>query len=124
MHELAVCQALMQQVDTIAADRNAHSVTSITVGIGPLSGVEPQLLVNAFSIARAGTSASSAELKVEHLPVKVRCNSCEQESEVKPNKMTCTHCGDWRTSLVTGDELMLLSVELEQAQVKAMNNEQ
>jgi hydrogenase nickel incorporation protein HypA/HybF len=115
MHELAICQALMQQVDAIAVERNAQSVTCVTVGIGPLSGVEAQLLVNAFSIARAGTAASSSELKVEHLPVKVRCNSCEQESEVKPNKMTCAHCGDWRTTLVSGDELMLLSVELEQA---------
>jgi len=105
----------MQQVDAIAAERKAVSVTCVTVGIGPLSGVEAQLLVNAFSIARAGTAASLSELKVEHLPVKVRCNSCEQESEVKPNKMTCSHCGDWRTTLVSGDELMLLSVELEQA---------
>jgi len=105
----------MQQVDAIAAERDAQSVTRVTVGIGPLSGVEAQLLVNAFTIARAGSAASSAELEVEHLPVKVRCNSCEQESEVKPNKMTCTHCGDWRTTLVSGDELMLLSVELEQA---------
>ena len=113
MHELAVCQALMEQVETIAMERQAHSVTGVTVGIGPLSGVEPQLLANAYTVASAGSIAEASELTIEQLPVKVRCNSCEMESEAKPNKLTCAHCGEWRTTLVSGDELMLLSVELE-----------
>ena len=37
MHELAICQALMSQVETIAHDNHAVRVTSITVG-GPAAG--------------------------------------------------------------------------------------
>ena len=44
MHELAVCQGLMGQVEQIAARENAERVTLIRLQIGPLSGVEPQLL--------------------------------------------------------------------------------
>ena len=113
MHELAICQALMEQVETIAEERDAHSVISIVIGMGPLSGVEAQLLKNAYPIASAGTVAQDAELVIEHLPIKVQCNQCGSESDALPNKLTCKQCGDWRTTLISGDEMMLMSVELE-----------
>jgi len=118
MHELAVCQSLMNQVETIAAERDATCVTLIILGIGPLSGVESALLKNAFTIARAGTSASEAELIIEQLPIRVKCNQCGSESTATPNKLTCKQCGDWRTTLLSGDELLLMSVELEKASEK------
>lgn len=113
MHELAICESLMDQVERIALERNAQCVTSIVIGMGPLSGVEAQLLKHAYSIASTGTVAEQAELIVESLPVRVKCNHCGNESEVLPNKLLCKHCGNWQTTLVSGDELMLLSVELE-----------
>jgi len=115
MHELAICQSLMEQVESIAEERNASSVTSITIGMGPLAGVEVQLLKNAYPIASAGSVAQDAELIIEHLPIKVRCNECGAESDALPNKLTCKQCGDWRTTLISGDEMMLMSVELEKA---------
>ena len=118
MHELAICQSLIDQLETIAMEHNALCVTSIVVGMGPLSGVESQLLKNAYPVASAGTIAEDAELVIEHLPVKVRCTQCDSESDALPNKLICKQCGDWRTTLISGDELMLMSVELD----KAVNN--
>ena len=115
MHELAICQSLMDQVESIALERNAQSVTSIVIAMGPLSGVEAQLLKNAYPIASSGTVAEDAELIIEHLPVRVKCTQCGSESDALPNKLLCKQCGDWRTTLVSGDEMMLMSVELEKA---------
>ena len=119
MHELAICQSLMDQVEQIASERDAQRVISIVVGMGPLSGVEEQLLKNAYPVASAGTIAENAELIVENLPIKVSCNQCGCESEATPNKLTCRQCGDWRTTLISGDELMLMSVELEKTKTTA-----
>ncbi len=113
MHELAICQALMSQVESIAAERNARSVLSIVIGMGPLSGVEAQLLQHAYPIASAGTVAEGAELVIENLPVRIECTQCGSETDALPNKLVCKQCGDWRTTLISGDELMLMSVELE-----------
>jgi len=113
MHELSICQSLMNQVEQIAAQRHASSVISIILGIGPLAGVETQLLKNAYPIASVGTIAEDAELIIESLPLRVKCNECGTESDVLPNKLICKKCGDWKTTLVSGDELMLMSVELE-----------
>ena len=113
MHELAICQALMNQVESIAAERNAVQVVSIVIGMGPLSGVEEQLLKHAYPVASAGTVAEGAKLIIENLPVRVKCSQCGKESDALPNKLVCKHCGDWRTTLISGDEMMLMRIELE-----------
>lgn len=112
MHELSVCQALIRQVAEIARSHRARAVTRVTVRIGPLAGVEPTLLEQAYPIARAGTCADEAKLVVERLPVRVRCEDCGTESEVPANRLVCASCTGWRTRLVGGDELLLASVEL------------
>ena len=106
MHELAVCEALMNQVESIAAERNARSVVTITIGMGPLSGVEAQLLKHAYPVASAGTIAEGAVLVIQDLPVRIKCNHCGCESEASPNKLLCAECGEWHTTLISGDELM------------------
>ncbi len=115
MHELSICQSLMSQVKNIALEHNAQNVTSITIAVGALSGVEAELLKNAYPIASAGTVAQGAELIVKALPIRVKCNQCGSESDATPNKLICKQCGDWRTTLISGDELMLMSVELEKS---------
>lgn len=115
MHELAICQSLMNQVESLALEHRAQRVTEIVVAIGPLSGVEAQLLKNAYPLASAGTVAQQAELIIENLPIRVQCSICNSESDALPNKLVCNKCGDWRTTLVSGDELLLMSVELEKS---------
>ncbi len=112
MHELSVCQGLLQQVEVIAAQRAARGVANITIRIGPLSGIEPELLQRAFPLASAGTVAAAAKLVIEWLPIRVSCEQCGVETEATPNRLLCGACGDWHTRLVSGDELLLASVEL------------
>ena len=115
MHELSLCLSLLQQLEQIAGERNAACVTRITLSIGPLSGVEPDLLQQAYPLATAGTVAADAELVIETADVVVRCSQCESETTVVPNKLLCGSCGDFRTSVISGDELTLMRVELDSA---------
>lgn len=111
MHELSVCQDIVMQVERIAREQRAR-VSSITLRIGPLSGVEAALVEQAYPLAVAGTCLSAARLVIDSLPVRVRCRSCHQDTVAAPNRMLCAQCGDWRTDLLSGDELLLASVEL------------
>lgn len=112
MHELSICQALLSQVRDIAQAHNAEAVIQITVAVGPLSGVEPTLLAEAFRWARVGGCAERAELSFESDTVKVRCIECGAESVCAANRLLCGECHGFRTQLVSGDELRLLRVEL------------
>ena len=116
MHELSVCQALLDQVRNTAQSHHAEAVGLITVRIGPLSGVEPDLLKQAFTIARNGPLTSSATLSIELAPVRIRCRDCEQENEARPNRLLCSHCSSYRVDLISGDEMLLARVELHGAE--------
>ncbi|MBI5041850.1 MAG: hydrogenase maturation nickel metallochaperone HypA [Gammaproteobacteria bacterium] len=113
MHELSVCQALVRQLDDIVQRERAVRITQVVVCIGPLSGVEAQLLRQAYPVASAGTAAANAELVLETLPIRVACESCGAESEATVNRLICGVCGDYHTRLLSGDELLLAQVELE-----------
>jgi len=109
---------MLAQVDAIALQHQASRVTSITLQIGPLSGIdlsgiEPVLLQQAFTLARAGGVADQATLVIESLPIRVKCQRCDQESDAVPNRLLCGHCGDYHTRLISGDEMLLASVELD-----------
>ena len=113
MHELSVCQALVRELDTLARRESARRITRVVVRIGPLCGVEPQLLQQAYPLASAGTVAADAELILENLPIRVHCESCGAESEAAMNRLVCGACGDYRTRLISGDEMLLAHVEIE-----------
>jgi hydrogenase nickel incorporation protein HypA/HybF len=113
MHELSVCLSLLEQVQAIAADRNAIQVTRIELKVGPLSGVESALLHSAWPMAAAGTIATDADFVVEESAIIVRCSECNAETDAEPNRLVCGDCGDYRTTVVSGDEMILQSIELE-----------
>lgn len=113
MHELSLCVSLLEQVAQIAAERAAANVTKIELDIGPLSGVEADLLRNAYPIAAAGTIAERAELVIRGTDIIVRCMSCKAETDATPNRLVCGSCGDFRTRIVSGDEMILRSLEIE-----------
>lgn len=112
MHEFAICQGLIDQVERLAQDHGASRVDSIVLSIGPLSGVEPDLLNRAYEVARADTVAAHAELEIETGPVVVECRSCGASNEVQVNRLLCPSCGDWQVDVKQGDEMLLLRVEL------------
>ncbi len=112
MHELSVCQALIVQLAEVAQGHGAQGVKSVRVSIGPLSGVEPQLLRDAYPIASAGSVAADSTLLIESAPIRVQCETCGAETEASPNRLLCGSCSDYHTRLLSGDELTLVSVEL------------
>ena len=113
MHELAVAQALVEQVDAVIDHHQANTATAIRVRIGPLAGVVPDLLATAFPLAAAGRRMEHAELEFTHAPIRVHCRTCGTETEAAMNRLICGACGDWHTQVISGDELLLEIVELE-----------
>lgn len=114
MHELSVCRFLIRKAEEIAKEEQAEKITRIGVQVGPLAGVEPELLSEAFASASQGTLAEGAELRIRETPIQVRCSKCGAESEVKANYLVCGLCGSQDTQLISGNELMLANIEFEE----------
>ena len=113
MHELAICNALIGQLEKVAREQDARKVVAIVVRIGPLSGVESALLQRAYLVASQGSVAESAERTLKLMPIRVYCRDCGAESDAVINRLICAECGGWKTTLISGDELLLERVELE-----------
>jgi len=115
MHELALCQELICQLEALANQHRAERVDLAVVLVGPLSGAEPSLLQSAFIIARSGTVAGTARLEIETAAIRVLCKSCGSRSEATPTNLTCRDCGGWKVVVEEGHEMILKTVEFTRA---------
>ncbi len=115
MHELSVCRALLRQINQIAEEHLADDIKVIRLKIGPLAGIDSELLRRAFPLVSHGTAAQHATLEITSVPATIFCNDCEKKSDVvNINQLTCPHCNSTTTQLLSGDEMTLDSVILGQ----------
>jgi hydrogenase nickel incorporation protein HypA/HybF len=115
VHEYSIVQSLMEHVEAQARAHHATAVREVTVRIGELSGVEPELLVTAFELLRERTICDGAPLRVTPVPARWACRRCERP--VPPGAaLRCAECGV-PAHLVEGGEILLDRIELEVADV-------
>ncbi len=112
MHELSVCQAMLDQLEQLARRHQAQYVEVIDVEIGELSGVDAVLLADAFSVMKTGTCAANAILNTRSVTTRVLCIECGKQSYTRPNHLVCSACDGFRVSVVEGNELRLRDVKL------------
>jgi hydrogenase nickel incorporation protein HypA/HybF len=86
----------------------------VVVGIGRLSGVEPDLLKIAFDTFKEKTICEDAELVMEIENIAIKCNDCGKETDLG-ERLTrkCPHCGSLNTTIVRGQDLYLKRLEME-----------
>lgn len=112
MHELSISNALLAQVTEVMKQQGATTVSKITLRLGPLSGIEPALLRMAYAQARVNTIAANADLIILDVPVRVLCLCCAAEGNAAPNCLVCPACGSGDTRLLSGDEMLIDSVDV------------
>lgn len=108
MHELSITQSL---VDTVLDRTGERTVTGVNLRIGPLSGVLPDAMRFCFDIVSAGTPLAGALLRIDEPQGLARCRSCTQEFELADLILLCP-CGSADVEVLSGRELMVLSVEV------------
>lgn len=113
MHEFGIAQGLLDAVLAKAQEIGAPRVISIRLEIGALAGVETGALTFAFAALAHETPAASAHLRIENIPVRCYCSTCETEFECRPADYACPKCGRTSTDVRSGRELRLISMEVD-----------
>ena len=108
MHELAVIQAVVDQVAERLGDQR---ITAIHLSVGRLSGVVPDALRFCFELTTSGTSMDGAELTIEEPVGEGHCRSCGRDFEIAQLLVLCP-CGSADVAVVGGDQLLIRSVGL------------
>jgi hydrogenase nickel incorporation protein HypA/HybF len=104
MHELGMCEPLVQAVTARADGRR---VTGIGVRVGSRHRVDPAAFEMAFTLAAEGTVAEGATMELIDEPAQLRCNQCEAEGEWSVALALCPSCGSADVAISGGDELVL-----------------
>jgi hydrogenase nickel incorporation protein HypA/HybF len=79
----------------------------IDLKVGLLSNIEPVLMQNAFQAFKEDANRyTDTELKVNVLPILVKCDLCGDVSEVKNYSFKCSN-GHVTKNIIQGDELTI-----------------
>lgn len=111
MHEYSIIQAMFDQIEAIASERQARSVTHVYIRVGCAAGVDVPLLKTAYETFRLSTLCEHAPLDVEEVPERWGCPSGHGDI-LKGARLECQACGR-PARLVSGDEIVLERLELE-----------
>lgn len=114
MHELSIAASILDVAEEHAARLGAR-VRAIHLRLGPLSGVVKEALLSAYELAREGGPLAGAELVVEDVPVLAHCPACAGPRPVlSVQEMRCAACGAPTPSVVSGRELEVVALEVEE----------
>ena len=109
MHELAICDAIATKASRYADGR---LVSRVTVQVGYLRQVVPDALLFSWEVMSATGELQGAELVVEQVPAVVLCHACGEESSLDLPIPRCAACGGFEVKLLSGEELLVSSIDL------------
>jgi hydrogenase nickel incorporation protein HypA/HybF len=111
MHETSIVQNLFEIIDTISRENNLTKIEKVTVSIGKMRMIVPEIFQFAFDAARKDSIAHNAVLNMILVPIKIRCAQCESESIVEDNTYICPVCSSIEVEVIDGDEILITSIE-------------
>ena len=115
MHELQVTNRILDVVLRHAQANGANKVVSIQLKIGVLSDLENEWIQKYFNHISKGTLAESAVLKIEKIPVVMKCNDCAHSFEINIRQIKdfqCPECAQKKCTLISGSEYNIKSIEV------------
>ncbi len=117
MHEWTIADNLVRLVGEAARKEGLAEVSEVYVRVGALRQVIPRTLETAFAHLIGETEFAGAELKIEEVPLAVKCRGCGSEKAGDDLAFTCGECGGTDLEIISGDELFLDYLEGERGEV-------
>jgi hydrogenase nickel incorporation protein HypA/HybF len=108
MHEIGMCEGLLELIDQKAAGRR---VTGVRLRVGARHAVVNEAFDQAFALVADGTAAQGAVLDLVVTPATVACHSCGHKSDSVDGLAVCPRCGAADVDVSGGDELVLESLQ-------------
>lgn len=111
---MGIAQQLVNiAIDSIPPDIKNPKISKVNLKIGRLASVVEHSLTFCFEIIAKDTPLEGAQIVIDFVPVTVRCKDCENQWEVEGPVFKCPHCEDGDVKMLTGREIEITSIELE-----------
>lgn len=113
MHEMALCEGVIDIIEREAQRQNFAKVRTIWLEVGALSHVEPEAMRFCFSAVSRGTIAAEARFEIVNVPGAAWCMACEKTVPLGKRYEPCPDCGGHQLQLTAGDELRVKELEVD-----------
>lgn len=114
MHELSIAQSVIEAVQAEAARHPGARPIKVGLRIGELAAVDSDALQFGFEALTRETELEGLQLEIQFCPRRHRCLDCGTEFDVKDFNFCCTQCQSTRNECVSGDQLEMAYLELEE----------
>ena len=110
MHEFDLTETLLATALTSAKGRR---IVSIRLLIGPFTDDREESIRFYWRDLAKGTPGDGASLHFEHVQAEMKCLGCGGALDVEREESICVYCQDHHPGLLSEQEVMLESIELE-----------
>ncbi|MDD2581086.1 MAG: hydrogenase maturation nickel metallochaperone HypA [Desulfuromonadaceae bacterium] len=110
MHEMSITQGI---IDLCLEHAGGRRVRSVDVEIGELSSVVPESIEFCFEACCRDTALEGATLTIVRVPGTGQCHECGRETVLTELYGSCCHCGSSRVAIMTGEELRVREIEVD-----------
>ena len=121
MHEANFTEQIIKKIlDELSSYPDAKP-RAAKVLVGEMLHLVPESVQMHYRLLTQGTSLEEVPLELAEVPVKIRCNHCGKEGGVEDHHLLmCSDCGTMNVKLISGDEIWVDVIELEEE--KAQKN--
>ncbi len=113
MHEMALCESILETLRTEARAQQFARVKRVCLEVGPLAGVEIEALRFGFDVVMRGSLAEDARLEIIECPAVAWCFNCEATMPIRERFEPCARCGSHQLQVTAGEELRIRELEVE-----------
>lgn len=121
MHEMGIALQIVETArSAIPAEMKTARVEAIHLKIGRLAAVVPESLNLCMEVVTKGTPMEGCSIHIEEIPVAACCRDCayqweaEETGDAVETLHCCPSCRSRNLEIISGRELNLVSLDLEE----------
>jgi hydrogenase nickel incorporation protein HypA/HybF len=117
---MGIANSILQAVRKECRLHPGARATKVGVRIGELAAIDAESLRFCFETLACDTALDGLQLEVEFCPRRHRCRECGCAFIVRDYDFTCPQCRGGATECISGDELELVYLEVEEDEPRAV----
>lgn len=121
MHEVSICQSIVETLEAELEEDQFQNVREVHVKIGMLSCVDPKILTHVFTYIIEDGPFQKSSLHTQSVEVLAACEHCNQNFKIEDYRFVCPECNKPSSTIIEGNELTIYKIILEEKSYAEVN---